>query len=151
MNGLFRKNTKVIWKRILGLLLMMVILLGLCGCGDKEAEKQTESRKEDTLPVMIDGGCRALTKRFVKGAMGEDYSALAYNVTSFAIDEEENGTIQVRYLPSNAGEEGATKVDLTIRLHNDVYTIEYALLAGLYEVDLTQVPLEYIQLNTSDE
>ena len=41
-----------------------------------ESETEVES-DSDTLPVEIDGGCRALTKNFIEGAVGEDYSAFA--------------------------------------------------------------------------
>lgn len=119
------------------------------------AEQQTEEKQEtetksDTLPTLIDGGCRALTENFVEGAVGEEYSMFAYNVEEFELDENENGTIKILYLPSNAGEEGATKVNLTISLKDGAYKIEYAMLSGLYEVDLTQVSKEYTELITSD-
>lgn len=115
----------------------------------QEPEQETES-ESTTLSAEIDGGCRALTKRFVEGVVEEDYSAFAYSVEEFEIDENENGTIKVLYLPSNAGTDGATKVNLTITLKDGTYTIEYAMLSGLYEVDLTQVSKEYTELATSD-
>lgn len=114
-----------------------------------ESETEVES-DSDTLPVEIDGGCRALTKKFIEGAVGKDYSAFAYSVEEFELDENENGTIKILYLPSNAGEDGATKVNLTISLKDGAYKIEYAMLSGLYEVDLTQVSKEYTELITSD-
>lgn len=114
-----------------------------------ESETEVES-DSDTLPVEIDGGCRALTKNFIEGAVGEDYSAFAYSIEEFELDENENGTIKILYLPSNAGEDGATKVNLTISLKDGAYKIEYAMLSGLYEVDLTQVSKEYTELITSD-
>lgn len=114
-------------------------------------ESETEAESDsDTLPVEIDGGCRALTKNFIEGAVGEDYSAFAYSVEEFELDENENGTIKILYLPSNAGEDGATKVNLTISLKDGAYKIEYAMLSGLYEVDFTQVSKEYTELITSD-
>ena len=113
-------------------------------------EKQETETKSDTLPTLIDGGCRALTENFVEGVVGEEYSMFAYNVEEFELDENENGTIKILYLPSNAGEDGATKVNLTISLKDGAYKIEYAMLSGLYEVDLTQVSKEYTELITSD-
>ena len=113
-------------------------------------EKQETETKSDTLPTLIDGGCRALTENFVEGAVGEEYSMFAYNVEEFELDENENGTIKILYLPSNAGEDGATKVNLTISLKDGAYKIEYAMLSGLYEVDLSQVSKEYTELVTSD-
>lgn len=111
---------------------------------------QNTEQEQATLSTTIDGGCRALTKRFVQGAVGEDYSMLAYNVEEFEIDENGNGTVKVLYLPSNAGEEGATKVNLTISVKDGAYKIEYAMLAGLYEVDLAQISKEHTELITSD-
>lgn len=118
---------------------------------EQQAEKKQETEaKSDTLPTLIDGGCRALTENFIEGAVEEEYSMFAYNVEEFELDENENGTIKILYLPSNAGEDGATKVNLTISLKDGAYKIEYAMLSGLYEVDLTQVSKEYTELITSD-
>jgi hypothetical protein len=47
-------------------------------------------------------------------------------------------------MPSDAGN-GATKVNLTISKKDNTYKIEYALLAGLYEVDLDQLPSQYLK------
>lgn len=69
---------------------------------------------------------------------------LAFNVESFDLDENQNGTINILYLPSNAGD-GATKVNLTIVKNGDTYKIEYAMLLGLYEVDLSSVSTEYTE------
>ena len=118
------------------------------------AEQQTEEKQETetksgTLPILIDGSCRALTKKFIEGAVKEEYSMFAYNVEEFELDENENGTIKILYLPSNAGD-GATKVNLTISLKDGVYKIEYAMLSGMYEVDLTQVSKKYTELITSN-
>lgn len=89
-----------------------------------------------------------MTENFVEGVVEEDYSMLAFNVEEFELDENENGTIKVLYLPSNAGEEGATKVNLTISKNGGTYKIEYAMLSGLYEVDLEGVSKEYTELIT---
>ena len=56
------------------------------------------------LPTAIDGSCRAM-KKFVEKVVEEDYSMLAYSVEEFDLDENENGTIKILYLPSNAGTE----------------------------------------------
>jgi len=110
-------------------------------------EQETKSQK-DTLSIVIEGGCRALTKNFVEGAMGEKYSMLAFSVEEYDLDENENGTIKVLYLPSNAGTEGATKANLTISKNGGTYKIEYAMLAGMYEVDLEGVSKKYTELVT---
>lgn len=80
----------------------------------------------------------------IRHSLTEDYSMLAFNVESFDLDENRNGTINILYLPSNAGD-GATKVNLTIVKNGDTYKIEYAMLSGLYEVDLSSVSTEYTE------
>ena len=86
--------------------------------------------------------CRALTNLFVENVVGEKWHMLAFNVKSYELDENENGTIEILYMPSDAGN-GETKVNLTIEKNDDTYTITYALLAGLYEVDLSAVQNRY--------
>lgn len=113
----------------------------------QSSEQETESQSK-ALSILIEGGCRALTENFVEGVVEEDYSMLAFNVEEFELDENENGTIKVLYLPSNVGEEGATKVNLTISKNGGTYKIEYAMLSGLYEVDLEGVSKEYTELIT---
>ena len=153
-----KKQAKPFYRKWWFWVIIVVILSAIFGnSGDKTNNTQTETtqkveqknEEKKSLATSIDGGCRALTKRFIQGAVGEDYSALAYNVEDFEIDENENGTIKVLYLPSNAGEKGATKVNLTITLNNGLYKIDYAMLSCLYEVDLSQVSKEHKELNTN--
>ena len=107
-------------------------------------ESPSKSQSPKGLPTLIDGSCRAMTKKFVEGVVEEDYSMLAYNVEEFDLDESENGTIKILYLPSNAGN-GATKLNLTITKNGSTYKIQYALLSGLYEVELDKLSQEYIE------
>lgn len=102
----------------------------------------TMETKADKLPVEAEVVCRALTEMFVENVVGEDYSMLAFNVEDYELDENENGTIKILYMPSNAGN-GATKVNLTIVKSDSTYQIEYALLAGVYEVDMSTVSNQY--------
>lgn len=69
----------------------------------------------------------------------------AYSVEEFELDKDENGTIKILYLPSNAGD-GATKVNLTITKNDSVHKIEYALLSGIDEVELDKLSKEYTEL-----
>jgi hypothetical protein len=119
----------------------------------KSTENSTESSEEnsdnkannsDNLPSEIETVCRLITKNFVQEVVEEDYSMFAFNVESFELDDDENGTIDILYMPSDAGN-GATKVNLTISKKDNTYKIEYALLAGLYEVDLDQLPSKYLK------
>nr|WP_304578947.1 hypothetical protein [uncultured Acetatifactor sp.] len=102
----------------------------------------TMETKVDKLPVEAEVVCRALTEMFVENVVGEDYSMLAFNVEDYELDENENGTIKILYMPSNAGN-GATKVNLTIVKSDSTYQIEYALLAGINEVDMSTVSNQY--------
>ena len=99
---------------------------------------------DDTMETKVDKEvvCRALTEMFVENVVGEDYSMLAFNVEDYELDENENGTIKILYMPSNAGN-GATKVNLTIVKSDSTYQIEYALLAGINEVDMSTVSNQY--------
>ena len=95
-----------------------------------------------SFPSNAESVCRALTKRFIENVVMEDYSMLAFNVEDFELDANDNGTIKILYLPSNAGN-GSTKVNLTVSKNGNIYTIESALLSGLYELDMNMVPEEY--------
>lgn len=50
--------------------------------------------------------------------------------------------VELTDMPSNAGN-GATKVNLTIVKSDSTYQIEYALLAGINEVDMSTVSNQY--------
>ena len=102
----------------------------------------TMETKVDKLPVEAEVASRALTEMFVENVVDEDYSMLAFNVEDYELDENENGTIKILYMPSNAGN-GATKVNLTIVKSDSTYQIEYALLAGINEVDMSTVSNQY--------
>ena len=154
-----KKKTKIILSVVF--IIWFVILMGATN-GDtteptntnptteqtQNTEQETESKDNATLPSSIESSCRKLTKKFIEGAVGEDYSMLAFNVEEFELDDNEDGTIKILYMPSNAGEEGATKVNLTISKNGNTYTVEYALLAGLYEVELNEVADSYKELIT---
>lgn len=117
----------------------------------QESQAEVNEQKEDVdstdaskIPAWAETACRAITNIFIENVVEEDYSMLAFNVESFDLDENRNGTINILYLPSNAGD-GATKVNLTIVKNGDTYKIEYAMLSGLYEVDLSTVSTEYTE------
>lgn len=99
-----------------------------------EENTNTENK---SFPINCESVCRALTERFIKNVVLEEYSMLAFNVEDFKLDENGNGTIKILYMPSDL-----TKVNLTIIKNGNVYTIESALLSGLYEVDMNAVPEE---------
>ncbi len=103
--------------------------------GDNSSESEELSAQSQTV-------CRALTNLFVKNVVGEKWHMLAFSVESYELDENENGTIEVLYMPPDAGN-GETKVNLTIEKSDDTYAITYALLAGIYEVDLSTVSNNY--------
>lgn len=103
--------------------------------GDNSSESVELSMQSQTV-------CRALTNLFVKNVVGEEWHMLAFSVESYELDENENGTIEVLYMPPNAGN-GETKVNLTIEKKDDSYAITYSLLAGVYEVDLSTVSNNY--------
>lgn len=107
-------------------------------------EAITNAVEESKLSTKIESNCRAITKKFVERAVQEDYSMLAFSIQSFDLDENENGTIKILYLPSDAGK-GSTKVNLTVTKKNSTYKIEEAMLSGLYEVDLNAVSKEYTE------
>lgn len=110
----------------------------------KEVEDtQDETAKEPSMQT--EAVCRALTETFVKNVVGEKYSMLAFNVEDYDLDENEDGTIKILYMPSDAGN-GATKVNLTIAKSGNTYKIEYALLGGIDEVDLSSVSSQYTQI-----
>ena len=112
------------------------------------SDSSSEAQSPKDLPTAIDGSCRAMTKKFVEKVVEEDYSMLAYSVEEFDLDENENETIKILYLPSNAGD-GATKVNLTINKDDSTYKIEYALLSGLYEVELDELSKEYTEFTAN--
>ena len=112
-----------------------------------ESESNVDTKSTDKLPSIIDAGCRALTKKFVEGVVNEEYSMLAFNVEEFELDENADGTIKILYFLSDAGK-NATKVNLTISKTGGTYRIEYAMLAGLYEVNLEELSKEYIEFVT---
>lgn len=110
-----------------------------------EQEDANQENKEAELSINDEALCRALTKTFVENAVDEKYSMFDFNVKEFELDENGNGTIKILYMPSNE-KDGATKVNLTISKNGKVYKIEYALLDGLYEVDLSTIPNNYIEI-----
>ena len=139
--------------------IIVIVLIGIFGSsGNKqepdktpETTEQTDTvtntkETETTEPSMqTEAVCRALTEIFVENVVGEKYSMLAFNVEDFELDENEDGTIKILYMPSNAGD-GATKVNLTISKNGNAYKIEYALLAGIDEVDLSTVSSQYTEI-----
>lgn len=112
----------------------------------KEKDKNdTEEKKKDAeLPTDDMMICRVLTQIFVQDVLGENYSLFDFNVEGFKLDENGNGTIDILYMPSNT-KNGITKVNLTISKNGKVYKTEYALLNGVYEVDLNTVPNKCIE------
>lgn len=126
-------------KRIPVLMIILSILTLICGCGSSSDSAEPQSPK---VPVNVQSVCRAMTKNFVEDILAEDYSMLAFNVESFELDENADGSVKILYFPT--AESGATKVNLTIVKSGTTYKIEYALLAGLYEVDLSQIPEKQI-------
>lgn len=110
-----------------------------------EQEDENQENKAAELSINDEALCRALTKTFVENVVDEKYSMFDFNVKEFELDENGNGTIKILYMPSNE-KDGATKVNLTISKNGKVYKIEYALLDGLYEVDLSTIPNNYIEI-----
>lgn len=139
--------------------IIVILLIGIFGSsGNKQEPDKTPETTEQTDTVtntketdttepsmQTEAVCRALTEIFVENVVGEKYSMLAFNVEDFELDENEDGTIKILYMPSNAGD-GATKVNLTISKNGDAYKIEYALLAGIDEVDLSTVSTQYTEI-----
>lgn len=108
----------------------------------KETEAETTAEiKNVELDAKI--ACRALTSIFVEGALQEKYEWFSAEEYEYELDEDGNGKIHTLYMP-----EGKTKVNLTIVKSGDTYTVEYALLNGLYEVDMDTVPVDYKVLLT---
>lgn len=110
------------------------------------AQVTAEPSQSVKLPVSTETMCRALTNLFVEHVVGEEWHMLAFSIENYELDENENGMIEVLYLPSRAGS-GETKVNLTIEKSDDTYTITYALLAGVNEVDLSAVSGSYKTLS----
>ncbi|MDY4839988.1 MAG: hypothetical protein SO160_10675 [Lachnospiraceae bacterium] len=139
--------------------IIVILLIGIFGSsGNKQEPDKTPETTEQTDTVtntketdttepsmQTEAVCRALTEIFVENVVGEKYSMLAFNVEDFELDENEDGTIKILYMPSNAGD-GATKVNLTISKNGNAYKIEYALLAGIDEVDLSTVSTQYTEI-----
>lgn len=111
-----------------------------------ETVDNTQPKDDSSEPLELstqsETVCRALTNLFVENVVGEEWHMLAFSVESYELDENENGTMEVLYLPPDAGN-GETKVNLTIEKNGDTYTIIYALLAGIDEVDLSTVSNNY--------
>lgn len=107
-----------------------------------EGTDNTQSGNNRSVPTEVSTVCRALTNIFVENVVNEEWHMLAFSIENFELDENDNGTIEVLYMPPNAGN-GETKVNLTIEKDGDTYTITYALLAGVEEVDLSTVSNNY--------
>lgn len=107
-------------------------------------QSEAEANEAEELPGKDENACRALTKKFVKNVVNEDYHIMAFNVKSFDLADNGEGTIEVLYMPEKESE---SKVNLTISktvntvngTTDAIYTITYALLNGLYEFDLNEV------------
>lgn len=114
------------------------------------AVDHTEPVSNSSVPMALSSEaetmCRALTQLFVENVVEEEWHMLAFSVESHQLDENGSGTIEVLYMPPNAGN-GETKVNLSIEKNGDVYTITYALLAGINEVDLSTVSSRYKSLS----
>lgn len=105
---------------------------------EEQTEPETTLSEFDLLPDNIRIASTCMTIVFVGGVLDEEYDLDASYDIKYDIDKSGDGTIEVLYMPSDAGR-GRTKVNLTIVKKGKVYTIEYALLAGLYEVDMDTV------------
>lgn len=122
--------------------------------GGTDSKEETNSVDETimettSLPNLspeIESMCRTMTKRFIENVVDEDYSMFAFNIQSFELHDN-NGEIRIIYFPENAGADGATKVNLTIVKTDNTYKIEYALLNGLYEVELSELTANYITMS----
>lgn len=110
---------------------------------NEEQAADEPDKSEEILLAQVKVACRMLTKDFVEGVVGEKcHLFTAYSdIRSYELDDDGNGMIEFLYMPDV--EEGETKVNLTIEKSDNVYTITYALLAGLWEVDMGVVPEEY--------
>lgn len=104
----------------------------------EEETTVVETEEFDGIPDNIRIASTTMTIVFVGSVVGEEYDLDASYTIHYVLDDDGDGTIEVMYLPTDAGK-GRTKVNLTIVKEGDVYTIESALLAGLYEVDMSQV------------
>ena len=148
-----KSKTKIILSIVFALW-FAILMISTQGAKDgfEDGMKETPPTKQEEqeqslerLPTFVDGACRAMTKKFVEEVLEEDYSMTAYSVEEFELDKDENGTIKILYLPSNAGD-GATKVNLTITKNDSVHKIEYALLSGIDEVELDKLSKDYTEL-----
>lgn len=100
----------------------------------------TSPEKAKEVSVKIESDCRAITKKWVKEGLQEKYSMSAFQIASFDLTKKENdGTIDVLYLPDGAGKKGKTKLNLTIKKSGTTYKVTKAVLAGSAEVDLKEV------------
>lgn len=151
-------NKKPLYKK--GWFWIVIVIVALCSASVNKKDKDSvpatadhveqvyetpETPTEETteadgteIPVNVKITCRALAMIFVKNVVHEDWQMTAFDVEEFELDENENGTIKILYMPS-----GATKVNLTITKSDNVYTVEYAMLAGSYEVDMSTVSNQY--------
>lgn len=100
-----------------------------------EAEKETKSDLERSFDVIG----RTLTKEFVKGVLQEEYHWLGYYTRKIVEEENGNAIITILYMPGGM----STKVDLIVIKEGNTYNISYAMLNGLYEVDMEKVPDRY--------
>lgn len=141
------KMKKPIYKKWWFWVIIVVVMVAIGNMGGDtpdrpDAADNTQVTGEPSQPAKLPAGaetmCRALTNLFVEHVVGEEWHMLAFSVENYELDENGNGTIEVLYLPPNAGS-GETKVNLTIEKSDDTYTIIYALLAGADEVDLSAV------------
>ncbi len=126
------------WRFWVIIVVLLSAIIGNMGSHDNTIPNTTQNPEQMELSIHSQTVCRALTSLFVKNVVGEEWHMLAFSIESYELDENENGPIEVLYMPPNAGN-GETKVNLTIEKNDDTYTITYALLAGIYEVDLSTV------------
>ena len=129
------KNKSIAAGIVVGVILVPIcIVIWLCsaigGIFDGSYERSSDTNSD------VETVCRALTEIFIENVVEEDYSIFNFSVEEMDLDEDNNGTIEILYLPSN---ESATKVNLTIDKYEKTYKIKYALLNGLDEVDLDTV------------
>lgn len=136
------------------IVIILAAIFGNSGSKDGDTTETKEQTEENTTTqstevkepsMQTEAVCRALTEIFVKNVVGEDWHMTAFNVESYELDSNEDGTLDILYMPSNAGN-GATKVNLTISKNGNAYKIEYALLAGVNEVDLSTVSNQYTSI-----
>lgn len=136
------------WVYITAAVILVRLLGSAIGNGTETAsivktEETTEEVETSTLHEAVNESkvrsiCRALTSIFVKNVVKEEFKWFSAEEYEYELDENGDGIINVLYMPH-----GLTKVNLTITKNGNVYTIKYALLSGLYEVDMDAVPNMY--------